>query len=178
MAGIPIVPVRGEGCQLWDADGKRYLDFLAGVAVNNLGHCHPKVVQGAAGAGSNPDPLLQLLPDPPADRAGRTALQPLLCRPGLFLQLRRRGERGGHQAGAEVQPGQYRPAGALRHHHCRRLLSRPDHGDRLRHRPGEGAALLRSAAARLLPCAVQRHRRHGSGGNRRNLRRHAGADPG
>jgi acetylornithine aminotransferase len=41
----PIVPTRGEGCQLWDADGKRYLDFLAGVAVNNLGHCHPKVVK-------------------------------------------------------------------------------------------------------------------------------------
>jgi acetylornithine/N-succinyldiaminopimelate aminotransferase len=41
----PIVPVRGEGCQLWDADGRRYLDFLAGVAVNNLGHCHPKVVK-------------------------------------------------------------------------------------------------------------------------------------
>ncbi|HEY7745620.1 MAG TPA: acetylornithine transaminase [Desulfuromonadales bacterium] len=41
----PIVPVRGEGCVLWDADGKRYLDFLAGVAVNNLGHCHPKVVR-------------------------------------------------------------------------------------------------------------------------------------
>jgi acetylornithine aminotransferase len=41
----PIVPVRGAGCELWDADGKRYLDFLAGVAVNNLGHCHPKVVK-------------------------------------------------------------------------------------------------------------------------------------
>jgi len=41
----PIVPVRGEGCRLWDADGKVYLDFLAGVAVNNLGHCHPKVVK-------------------------------------------------------------------------------------------------------------------------------------
>jgi len=41
----PIVPVRGLGCELWDADGKRYLDFLAGVAVNNLGHCHPKVVK-------------------------------------------------------------------------------------------------------------------------------------
>ena len=40
----PLVPVRGEGCSLWDADGKRYLDFLAGVAVNNLGHCHPRVV--------------------------------------------------------------------------------------------------------------------------------------
>jgi len=41
----PIVPVRGEGCRLWDADGTEYLDFLAGVAVNNLGHCHPKVVK-------------------------------------------------------------------------------------------------------------------------------------
>ena len=40
----PLVPVRGEGCRLWDADGKAYLDFLAGVAVNSLGHCHPKVV--------------------------------------------------------------------------------------------------------------------------------------
>lgn len=39
----PLVPVRGEGCRLWDADGREYLDFLAGVAVNNLGHCHPKV---------------------------------------------------------------------------------------------------------------------------------------
>ena len=41
----PIAPIRGEGCRLWDADGKEYLDFLAGVAVNNLGHCHPKVVK-------------------------------------------------------------------------------------------------------------------------------------
>jgi acetylornithine aminotransferase len=41
----PLVPVRGEGCLVWDADGKRYLDFLAGVAVNNLGHCHPRVVK-------------------------------------------------------------------------------------------------------------------------------------
>jgi len=40
----PLVAVRGEGCRLWDADGKEYLDFLAGVAVNNLGHCHPRVV--------------------------------------------------------------------------------------------------------------------------------------
>ncbi len=41
----PIVPVRGEGCRVWDADGREYLDFLAGVAVNNLGHCHPRVVR-------------------------------------------------------------------------------------------------------------------------------------
>ncbi len=40
----PIVVERGEGCRLWDVDGKGYLDFLAGVAVNSLGHCHPQVV--------------------------------------------------------------------------------------------------------------------------------------
>lgn len=41
---IPLALARGEGCYLWDVEGKRYLDALAGIAVNNLGHCHPKVV--------------------------------------------------------------------------------------------------------------------------------------
>lgn len=40
----PLVAASGQGCWLTDVDGKKYLDFLAGVAVNNLGHCHPKVV--------------------------------------------------------------------------------------------------------------------------------------
>ncbi len=43
-ARYPLVAARGRGCRLWDVDGKPYLDFLAGVAVNNLGHCHPAVV--------------------------------------------------------------------------------------------------------------------------------------
>ena len=38
------VLTRGEGCYVWDADGKRYLDLLAGIAVNVLGHGHPAVV--------------------------------------------------------------------------------------------------------------------------------------
>src|SRR5687768_11646571 len=41
----PIALVRGEGMRVWDADGKMYYDFLAGLGVNNLGHCHPKVVE-------------------------------------------------------------------------------------------------------------------------------------
>ncbi len=40
----PLVAASGQGSWLTDVDGKQYLDFLAGVAVNNLGHCHPKVV--------------------------------------------------------------------------------------------------------------------------------------
>jgi acetylornithine/N-succinyldiaminopimelate aminotransferase len=38
------VLVRGEGCYLWDADGRKYLDLLGGLAVNSLGHAHPFVV--------------------------------------------------------------------------------------------------------------------------------------
>src|ERR1043166_656336 len=41
----PIALVRGKGARVWDADGKEYLDFLAGIAVNGLGHCHPAVVR-------------------------------------------------------------------------------------------------------------------------------------
>lgn len=41
----PVVIVRGEGSRVWDADGKEYLDFVAGWAVDNLGHSHPAVTQ-------------------------------------------------------------------------------------------------------------------------------------
>lgn len=40
--------VRGEGCYVWDADGKRYLDLLAGIAVNALGHAHPALVEAVS----------------------------------------------------------------------------------------------------------------------------------
>ncbi len=42
---FPIVLAKGEGCQVWDSDGKMYYDFVSGLAVNNLGHCHPRVVE-------------------------------------------------------------------------------------------------------------------------------------
>lgn len=44
-ARFPVVFVRGEGCFVYDESGKEYLDCLAGIAVNGLGHCHPKVVE-------------------------------------------------------------------------------------------------------------------------------------
>jgi len=40
----PLVLRKGRGMKVWGADGKEYLDFVAGVAVNILGHCHPRVV--------------------------------------------------------------------------------------------------------------------------------------
>lgn len=41
----PIALARGKGCWVWDEDGKKYLDFITGIAVNNLGHCHPNIVR-------------------------------------------------------------------------------------------------------------------------------------
>ncbi|XP_014469559.1 PREDICTED: ornithine aminotransferase, mitochondrial [Dinoponera quadriceps] len=42
---LPVVLARGEGVYLWDIDGKRYLDFLAGFSTVNQGHCHPRLVK-------------------------------------------------------------------------------------------------------------------------------------
>ena len=48
MANYGVPPLnlaRGEGAVVWDADGRRYLDLSAGIAVNALGHAHPAVVR-------------------------------------------------------------------------------------------------------------------------------------
>lgn len=48
-----IALVRGQGAQVWDADGNEYLDFLSGLGVNNLGHCHPRVVRAIQDQAAN-----------------------------------------------------------------------------------------------------------------------------
>jgi len=42
---FPIVIERGKDCRLWDTEGRRYTDFVAGIAVCNLGHAHPKIAK-------------------------------------------------------------------------------------------------------------------------------------
>ncbi|MEQ8819633.1 MAG: aspartate aminotransferase family protein [Sumerlaeia bacterium] len=44
----PLELVRGQGMTVWDREGRQYLDFFAGVAVNSLGHCHPEVTAAAS----------------------------------------------------------------------------------------------------------------------------------
>ena len=44
-APAPFIPVRGEGSRLWDQQGKEYIDFAGGIAVNALGHAHPAMVR-------------------------------------------------------------------------------------------------------------------------------------
>lgn len=42
---FPLAFIKGSGSRLWDADGNEYIDMLAGIAVNSVGHCHPSVVK-------------------------------------------------------------------------------------------------------------------------------------
>ena len=44
----PVMFMRGAGAELWDERGKRYLDFLCGLAVTSLGHAHPAVTAAVA----------------------------------------------------------------------------------------------------------------------------------
>ncbi len=45
---FPVVMERGQGCTLWDTQGRRYTDFVAGIAVCNLGHAHPRIADAVA----------------------------------------------------------------------------------------------------------------------------------
>jgi acetylornithine aminotransferase len=48
LATPQLMLERGEGCRVWDVDGNEYLDFLAGIAVNSLGHAHPVLVEAVS----------------------------------------------------------------------------------------------------------------------------------
>src|SRR5260370_2314521 len=48
----PVTFVRGKGTRVWDSDGKVYLDLVAGIAVNVLGHCHPAIVEAVQQQGT------------------------------------------------------------------------------------------------------------------------------
>jgi succinylornithine aminotransferase len=68
-APAAMVPVRAAGLELWDQEGRRYLDFTAGIAVTSLGHCHPALVEAVTrqintlwhlGNGYTNEPVLRL----------------------------------------------------------------------------------------------------------------------
>lgn len=46
---LDVVVARGEGCWVWDVEGKKYLDFLAAYSAVNQGHCHPEILNAAIG---------------------------------------------------------------------------------------------------------------------------------
>ncbi|AJQ97632.1 acetylornithine/succinyldiaminopimelate transaminase [Gynuella sunshinyii] len=63
-----IIPVRGQGSRLWDQDGRDYIDFVAGIAVNALGHSHPRLVQTLKDQGEKLWHLANIMTNEPALR--------------------------------------------------------------------------------------------------------------
>ena len=163
----PLALARGEGCRVWDADGREYTDLIAGIAVSSLGHAHPARHRGGEQAGrrlahtSNlflhegevalAERLLSLLGAP-----GSTGTP--AARPGVLRQLGHRGQRGRPQAGPPP-PGPGPPGVRGR----RGRLPRPDHG-----RP-------RADRQELHPRAVRAVRGHGPVRALRRRGRAAGA---
>ncbi len=162
----PVALTHGQGCTVWDADGRAYTDLIAGIAVSSLGHAHPAIVEavtrqvGKLAHSSNlflhePEILL-------AERlrallaAGRSARPP-----GVLHQLRDRGERGRHQAGPA--PAGPRAAGIRGR---RGRLPRPHHG-----RPGADREELHPRAVR--PVRPRRRRSCRTGTPLRSARRSA-----
>ncbi|MEU9147565.1 acetylornithine transaminase [Streptomyces sp. NPDC048349] len=80
--GTPALTlVRGEGAQVWDADGKQYTDFVGGIAVNALGHAHPAVVEAVTGQIGTLGHVSNLYASEPVIALGERLLQ-LFGRPG------------------------------------------------------------------------------------------------
>jgi len=80
----PLTLVRGDGAEVWDADGRRYLDLLGGIAVNALGHAHPAVVEAVTNQISTLGHTSNLyITEPPLALAERLLV--LLDQPGRVL---------------------------------------------------------------------------------------------
>ena len=80
-----MVPVRGEGSLVWDQDGKEYLDFTGGIAVNVLGHANPRLVKGAAETERKVVASEQCLHQRACLETGKATDRTDVCRQGIFL---------------------------------------------------------------------------------------------
>lgn len=67
-----VIPVRGEGSRLWDQEGREYIDFAGGIAVNSLGHCHPVLVNALKEQGDKLWHLSNVFTNEPALKLAKT----------------------------------------------------------------------------------------------------------
>ncbi|RUR37919.1 aspartate aminotransferase family protein [Vreelandella populi] len=70
-----IIPVRGEGSRLWDQEGREYIDFAGGIAVNSLGHCHPVLVNALKEQGEKLWHLSNIYTNEPALKLAKTLVE-------------------------------------------------------------------------------------------------------
>ncbi|UEQ02791.1 aspartate aminotransferase family protein [Halomonas profundus] len=70
-----VIPVRGEGSRLWDQQGREYIDFAGGIAVNSLGHCHPVLVNALKEQGEKLWHLSNVYTNEPALNLAKTLVE-------------------------------------------------------------------------------------------------------
>ncbi len=70
-APAAVIPVRGEGSRVWDQQGREYIDFAGGIAVNALGHCHPALVKALTEQGNKLWHLSNVMTNEPALRLAK-----------------------------------------------------------------------------------------------------------
>ena len=66
-----VIPVKGEGSRVWDQNGKEFIDFAGGIAVNCLGHCHPALVAALKEQGDKLWHLSNVMTNEPALRLAK-----------------------------------------------------------------------------------------------------------
>ena len=153
---------------MWDADGKEYLDFLAGIAVNSFGHCHPAIVKAIKQQAQKLMHVSNLYHMQPQSELARElcrnsfADRVFFCNSGAeaneaAIKLARR-------YGLEKLGGKYEIISTHNSFHGRTLATLTATGQE------KDSRRLRSVARRLSPGAVQRSRRHGSGHRREKNR--------
>ena len=153
----PINFVRGEGVWLIDANGERYLDLVAGIAVCALGHSHPRDRGRDSGTSRDARALQQSLSSRTCGRARQQTGRDLRFRSGFLLQLGNRSERSRDQARTQtcVPPGANRPQ---RHRRMYEFVPRPHYRCARGDRQSKISRRLRSASRRFHVHAVQRRR--------------------
>ena len=82
-----VAPVRGEGCYLYDADGKEWLDFASGIAVNALGHSHPHLIGAIQKQAATLMHISNLYGAPDQQRTAERPGGAELCRHGVLHQF-------------------------------------------------------------------------------------------
>lgn len=70
-----VIPVRGEGSRLWDQNGREYIDFAGGIAVNGLGHCHPVLMEALKAQSEKVWHLSNVYTNEPALKLARTLIE-------------------------------------------------------------------------------------------------------
>ena len=148
----PVEFVRGEGTRLWDDEGNEYLDFLTGISVAQLGHCHPRVVEAVREQAGRLMHVGNLFYTEPGMRLAKRLAdlslggRVFLCNSGAeaiecALKLARKRRTGGEFV---VHGGR---------------LPRAHDGRAVGHPAGVEAGAVRAARARLQGRAAQRRRR-------------------